>query len=74
MQIEQIASIWKEVMSDTVFEISIGALVAHLLHLLSNIVLAKEDITANDAEYLGQMFPKVLAKLRTTMKVLVAAL
>jgi hypothetical protein len=42
MQIEQLASVWKEVMSGVVFEISIGSLVAHLLHLLANIVLSKE--------------------------------
>jgi hypothetical protein len=69
LQIEQLASVWKEVMSNVVFELSIGSLVAHLLHLLSNAVIVKEDITASDAEQLGQMLPAVLAKLRALMKV-----
>jgi len=69
MQIEQIALVWKEVMADVVFEISVGSLVAHLLHLLSNIVLSKEDIAASDAEHLGRTFPQVLVKLRVLMKI-----
>ncbi|KAI6171437.1 hypothetical protein M3Y97_01044300 [Aphelenchoides bicaudatus] len=69
MQIEQLAKVWREVMSGVVYELSIGSLVAHLLHLLSNTVLQKEDITANDAEVLGQMLPSVLNKMRTLMKI-----
>ena len=41
MQIEQLSSVWKDVMSGVVFEISIGSLIAHLLERLSKIVLDK---------------------------------
>ncbi|KAI6233811.1 hypothetical protein M3Y99_00872400 [Aphelenchoides fujianensis] len=57
MHLDQLHSVWKEVMSDIVFELTMGTLVAHLLGLLAKLILSKEDIAAADSELLGLLLP-----------------
>ncbi|KAI6229608.1 hypothetical protein M3Y95_00548900 [Aphelenchoides besseyi] len=69
MHLEQLHSVWKEVMSDVVFELTMGTLVAHFLSLLAKIVLSKEDLPQTDADLLGELLPVVLHKTRRLMTI-----
>lgn len=69
MQLEQLEGVWREVMSLEVFELTMGALVAHLLNEIAKLILEKLDIASDDAERLGSLLPPVLKKSRALMKV-----
>lgn len=55
---------WREVMSEFVLAKSLGMLISHLMTVVTDIVLAKEDITASDATITGELLTRLQQQLK----------
>lgn len=64
LQIEQTFNIWTNVLSSFVLAQSIGPIASHLLALMADIVLRKEDITSTDAEMTANLLGFMVEKLK----------
>ncbi|CAD5210636.1 unnamed protein product [Bursaphelenchus okinawaensis] len=69
MELSKIRSVWSDVMSDSVLEISLGVLVSHLLSLVTKTILSKEDITVHDAESMARLCKYVLERSAALMTI-----
>ncbi|KAK0404699.1 hypothetical protein QR680_017580 [Steinernema hermaphroditum] len=69
MQLQQIATVWREVLTDTVYAESLGNVISHLLLVLSSIVLSKEDIHSRDTEFTASLLSALLSDLENLMKI-----
>ena len=69
LQIEQTAAVWKEVLPFFILAQSVGALVTHLLSLINEAVLRKEDITSPDAGIMADMFEHLAQKCKQIMTI-----
>jgi centromere/kinetochore protein ZW10 len=68
-QIQQIASVWKDVLTDAVYVRAIGSLVSYTLSAFTKMVLNKEDITETDAKEIEKEFVILLKAFEDLMKV-----
>ena len=68
-QIQQISSIWKDVLADAVYVRAIGSLVSYTLSVFTKMVLQKEDITEVDAKEIEQELTSILKAFESLMKV-----
>lgn len=50
--------------AEAVLARAIGSIISHLLNVLSDVILAKEDITAVDAERTANLLTSLLVKLK----------
>lgn len=73
MQLEQLRSVWVSVLRAADFREALGRVVAHLLALLVKAVLAREDLSVQDAEGLGRHLELVLARVLPLLSVSRAA-
>ncbi|KAI1727537.1 centromere/kinetochore protein zw10 like protein [Ditylenchus destructor] len=69
MQIGQVANVWREVMSEFVLTHSLGCLVSHLLTILSDIILAKQDIKASDADIMVRLLTDLMERLKDILTI-----
>lgn len=56
-------------MSEFVFTQTLGSLISHLLNIVSDIILSKEDIAANDAKILVLLISKLIEKMTKCLTV-----
>ncbi|TKR78060.1 hypothetical protein L596_018928 [Steinernema carpocapsae] len=69
MQLEQIATVWREVLTDSVYADSMGNIISHVLVTLASIVVSKEDITSHDAELTATLLQQFLTDMESLMKI-----
>ncbi|KAL3092406.1 hypothetical protein niasHS_007615 [Heterodera schachtii] len=69
MQLEQTASVWREVLSDFVLTHCVGELVSYLLSAMANIILAKEDIASSDAEISANLLTTLVDRCKKLMEI-----
>ncbi|KAH7714192.1 Centromere/kinetochore Zw10 family protein [Aphelenchoides avenae] len=69
MQLEQIANVWRPVMTECVFAYCVGKLVSHLLDMLADVVFAKEDIAAKDSDVMVEVFENLQHRLEKVMQI-----
>jgi hypothetical protein len=62
-------SIYKKVMPKYVFAQSVGAIVSHLLAILADFILSKEDIASKDAEIIADLLESLLDECKRTLMV-----
>uniref|UniRef100_A0A914YH98 ZW10 C-terminal helical domain-containing protein n=1 Tax=Panagrolaimus superbus TaxID=310955 RepID=A0A914YH98_9BILA len=68
-QIQQIATIWKDVLTDSVYVRALGSLVAYTLSVFTKMVLNKEDITEVDAQEIEKELAILLKAFEDLMKI-----
>uniref|UniRef100_A0A915MVP1 Centromere/kinetochore protein zw10 homolog n=1 Tax=Meloidogyne javanica TaxID=6303 RepID=A0A915MVP1_MELJA len=69
LQIQQIANVWVEVMPKFVLAQSVGAIVSHLLAILSDFILSKEDIASMDAEIIADLLESLADECRKILMI-----
>uniref|UniRef100_A0A914YX88 Uncharacterized protein n=1 Tax=Panagrolaimus superbus TaxID=310955 RepID=A0A914YX88_9BILA len=68
-QIQQIATVWKDVLTDSVYVRALGSLVAYTLSIFTKMVLSKKDITEVDAEEIKKELAILLKAFEDLMKI-----
>ncbi|CAK5102926.1 unnamed protein product [Meloidogyne enterolobii] len=69
LQIQQISNVWVEVMPKFVLAQSVGAIVSHLLAILSDFILSKEDIASMDAEIIANLLESLIDECKKILMI-----
>uniref|UniRef100_A0A915E0D9 Uncharacterized protein n=1 Tax=Ditylenchus dipsaci TaxID=166011 RepID=A0A915E0D9_9BILA len=69
MQIGQISGVWREIMPEFVLAHTLGCLISHLLTIANDMVLAKEDVAASDADIMVSLLTELMQKLKTILTI-----